>query len=171
MADPTGASALGGDRAAGGYGPPGAGDPNAGTGPGGTYADADAPREPEQVGIGELISEITTDLTTLVRQEVELAKAEVRQEVSKTGKAAGMLGGAGFAGWMVAVFASLALTGALWALMPFGWAALIVAVLWAIVGAVLFVRGRALLRAVNPKPEQTVQSLKEDVQWAKSQSR
>lgn len=119
--------------------------------------------------VGSLVSELTTDLSTLMRQELELAKVELRQEASKTGKAAGMLGGAGVAGWMVALFASMALMWALSEVIPLGWAALIVALLWAAVGAVLFIRGRQQLREVRPVPEQTVQTLKEDVQWAKTQ--
>jgi len=119
--------------------------------------------------VGSLVSELTTDLSTLMRQELELAKVELRQEAGKTGKAAGMLGGAGVAGWMVALFASMALMWALGELIPLGWAALIVALLWAAVGAILFVRGRQQLREVRPVPEQTVQTLKEDVQWAKTQ--
>jgi len=100
---------------------------------------------------------------------VELAKLELRQEATKAGKAAGMFGAAGFAGWMVAVFASLALMFALGAIMPLGWAALIVTILWAIVGAVLFLRGRKEMREVHPVPQQTVETLKEDVEWAKAQ--
>ena len=77
--------------------------------------------------VGELISEVTTDLTTLMRQELELAKAEVKQEATTAGKAAGMLGAAGFAGYMVALFLSIALWWALANGMDEGWAALIVA--------------------------------------------
>jgi hypothetical protein len=118
--------------------------------------------------LGELVSNLSDDLSTLLRKEVALAKAEVRLEVSRAGKA-GMLGGAGFAGWMVAAFASLALTLALAAVIPAGWAALITTALWAIVGGVLFVVGRKRLKQVNLKPEQTAQTLKEDVRWAKAQ--
>lgn len=123
----------------------------------------------EDKSIGSLVSELTSDLSRLMRQELELAKVELKAEATKTGKAAGMLGGAGFAGWMVALFASAALMYALGAVMPLGWAALIVAVLWAIVGAVLYARGRQQLRQVSPVPDQTVQTLKEDVQWARAQ--
>jgi len=123
----------------------------------------------ENQSVGSLVSELTSDLSTLMRQEVELAKVELKQEAAKAGKAAGMFGGAGFAGWMVAVFVSLALMFALDAFMPTGWAALIVAILWAIVGAVLFTRGRKQLSDVRPVPEQTVETLKEDVEWAKAQ--
>ncbi len=119
--------------------------------------------------LGKLVSNLSNDLSTLLRKEVELAKAEVRLEVSRAGKGAGMLGGAGFAGWMAAAFASLALTLALAAVIPAGWAALITTALWAIVGGVLFVVGRKTLKRVNLKPEQTAQTLKENVRWAKAQ--
>ena len=92
--------------------------------------------------VGELIGEVSSDLSKLMRQELELAKAEVKQEAAKTGKAAGMLGGAGFAGYMVALFLSIALWWALANVMDEGWAALIVAGLWAVIGAVLAVTGR-----------------------------
>ena len=111
--------------------------------------------------VGQLISEVTSDLSKLMRQELELAKAEVKHEATKSGKALGMLGGAGFAGYMVALFVSIALWWALANVMDEGWAALIVAVLWAVIGAVLATVGRKRLRAVNPKPERTIQTLKE----------
>jgi hypothetical protein len=128
----------------------------------------DAPRvvhgadeDVSQRSVGSLISEVTTDLSTLMRQELDLAKAEMKEEATKTGKAAGMLGGAGFAGYMVALFLSLALWAALANGMDEGWAAVIVAAIWAVVGAVLFVTGRKKLREVRPKPERTVDTLKE----------
>ena len=114
-----------------------------------------------EVSVGQLLSEVTRDLSTLMRQELDLAKAEIKQEVTKTGKGAGMLGGAGFAGYMVLLFLSIALWWGLANVMNEAWAALIVALLWAVIGAVLYVRGRAQLRAVHPKPEQTVETLKE----------
>src|ERR1700742_2368789 len=111
--------------------------------------------------VGELVGHVAKDLSTLMRQELELAKAEVKQEVIKTGKAAGMLGAAGFAGYMVLLFASIAAWWGLANLMDQGWAALIVAGVWAVVGAVLFVTGRRRLDDVNPTPEQTVETVKE----------
>jgi hypothetical protein len=111
--------------------------------------------------VGELISEVTTDLTTLMRQELELAKAELKQEATSAGKAAGMLGGAGFAGYLVVLFLSIALWAALANGMDEGWAALIVAALWAVVAAVLAVVGRARMRRINPKPERTVQTIQQ----------
>jgi Putative Actinobacterial Holin-X, holin superfamily III len=113
------------------------------------------------VSVGQLLGEVTRDLSTLMRQEVALAKAEIKQEVTKTGKGAGMLGGAGFAGYMVLLFLSIALWWGLANVMNEAWAALIVALLWAVIGAVLYVSGRAQLRAVHPKPEQTVDTLKQ----------
>lgn len=117
--------------------------------------------------LGDLVSELTGDLSKLMRQELELAKAELRQEAAKAGKATGMLAAAGFAGYLTTVLLSLALVFALGAVMPLGWAALIVAALWGIAGAVLYSTGRAKLRTVNPKPERTVETLKEDAEWAK----
>jgi len=114
-----------------------------------------------QQSVGELIGEVSRDLSTLMRQELELAKAELKTEVSKTGKAAGMLGGAGFAGYMVMLFLSFALWWGLENVMDAGWAAVIVAVIWAVIGAVLYVAGRKRMRTVNPKPERTVETVQE----------
>lgn len=119
----------------------------------------------ETKGVGELIGEIAEDLSNLVRQEIALAKAEVKQEAGKAGGAAGMLGGAGVAGLLVTIFASLTLMFALDAIMPIGWAALIVTVIWAGVGAFLYLRGRDKLRTVKA-PTQTIETLKEDARWA-----
>src|SRR3954447_3270108 len=100
--------------------------------------DVRAEARAEERSLGELVGEVTRDLSTLMRQEVELAKAELRTEASKAGKAGGMLGAAGVAGLLLAIFASLALMFALGEVMPLGWAALIVAVVWGIAGAILF---------------------------------
>lgn len=124
-------------------------------------APGDAHRDVSGVSVAELFGEVTQDLSTLMRQELELAKAEVKQEAVKTGKAAGMLGGAGFAGYMTLLFASIALWWGLANVMDQGWAALIVAVLWALVGAVLFLVGRRRLQQVHPTPERTAETVKE----------
>jgi hypothetical protein len=117
--------------------------------------------------IGNLISQVAGDVSTLFRQEVALAKAELKEEAAKAGKAGGMLAGAGFAGYMVAVLLSLAAVFALGAVMPLGWAALIVAVVWAVVGGVLYTVGRNRMKDVDPVPRQTVETLREDAQWAR----
>ena len=114
-----------------------------------------------EASVGELIGEVSRDLSTLMRQELELAKAEIKTEVSKTGKAAGMLGGAGFAGYMVMLFLSIALWWGLENVMDAGWAALIVAAVWGVIGAVLYATGRKIMRTVNPKLERTVETVQE----------
>ncbi|NUS63842.1 MAG: phage holin family protein [Saccharothrix sp.] len=121
----------------------------------------------DQASLGQLVGDLAEDLSRLMRQELELAKAEIRQEATKAGKAAGMLGAAGFAGYMTAVLLSLALAFGLATFMGLGWATLVVAVLWAIAGFVLFSAGRTRLRKVNPKPERTIETLKEDAEWAR----
>lgn len=113
------------------------------------------------VSVGELVGQVAQDLSTLMRQELDLAKAEVKQEVTKTGKAAGMMGAAGFAGYMVLLFASIAAWWGLANVMDQGWAALIVTGIWAVIGAVLFVVGRRRLKEVNPKPDRTIETVKE----------
>ena len=111
--------------------------------------------------VGELVGHVAQDLSTLMRQELELAKAEVKQEITKTGKAAGMFGAAGFAGYMVLLFASIALWWGLANVMDQGWAALIVTGIWAVVGVLLFAVGRGRMKQVNPKPELTAETVKE----------
>jgi len=125
---------------------------------------------PTDESVGRLVSQLTTDLGQLTRQELALAKAELQAEAKKAGKGAGMLGGAAFAGWMVALFISLTVMWALDEAMDLVWAALIVAVVWAAVAAVLAVSGRKELREVDPKPGQTVESLKEDAKWLKTRN-
>jgi Putative Actinobacterial Holin-X, holin superfamily III len=111
--------------------------------------------------IGELIGDVTRDLSTLMRQELELARAELRQEAVKGGKAFGAMGAAGFAGYMVLLFLSIALWSALANIMDWSWSALIVAVIWSIAAAALYTTGRQQLHHVRPKPERTVETLKE----------
>lgn len=118
-------------------------------------------RDVAQDSVGELIGDVARDLSTLMRQELLLAKAELKQEAGKAGKAAGMVGAAGFAGYMVLLFLSTALWWGLSNVMDQGWAALIVAALWAVAGAVLYTVGRKRLAELNPTPERTAETLKE----------
>jgi hypothetical protein len=113
----------------------------------------------EGTSVGQLIGEVTKNLSTLMRQELELAKAELTIEAKKAGQGAGMFGAAGFAGYMVLMFLSFALWWGLENLMDAGWAALIVAVLWGLIGAVTFSMGRKKFKQVHPKPERTVDTL------------
>ena len=114
----------------------------------------------DNASLGELLGDVTRDLSTLMRQEVELAKAELKQSATKAGKGSGMLAGAGVAGHFVLLFLSLGLMFALGALMPLGWAALIVAVVWGIIAAVLASIGRKELKQVKGLP-QTGETLSE----------
>jgi hypothetical protein len=117
---------------------------------------------------GQLAAEVAKDMSTLVRQEIALAKTELQQEAKTAGTAVGAFGGAGFAGYFVLVFLSLAGMYGLDAVMPIGWAALIVAGVWAVIAAVLALIGRSRIKAFSPKPERTIETVKEDVQWAKT---
>jgi hypothetical protein len=115
----------------------------------------------EDVSVGQLLGNVSQDLSTLLRQELALAKAELKTEAAKAGKGGGMLGAAGFAGYLVVLFASIALWWALANVMDEGLAALIVAAVWAVIGGVLYSVGRGKLREMNPKPERTVDTIKQ----------
>ena len=119
-----------------------------------------AHQKADNASLGELLGDVTRDLSTLMRQELELAKAEAKQSATKAGKGGGMLAGAGVAGHFVLLFLSLALMFALGALMPLGWAAVIVAVIWGIIAAVLASMGRKELKQVKGIP-QTSETLSE----------
>lgn len=112
-----------------------------------------AERKAASNSLGELLSDVTADLSTLMRQELELAKAEARQSATSAGKGAGMYAGAGVAGHFVLVFLSLALW---WALGNYvtglGWSAVIVAIIWGIIGAVLYTRGKKEMQAIKGMP-------------------
>ena len=119
--------------------------------------------------LGEIVGDISSNFTTLVRQEIDLAKTELKQEATTAGKGVGMLAGAAITGLLVLLFLSWAL---LWLLdnwMPVEVAALIVALLWAVVTAVLASTGRKMLQQANPQLPQTQQTLKEDASWARAQ--
>jgi uncharacterized membrane protein YqjE len=133
---------------------------------------ADHNNDLREHGTGELLKELSDHTTTLVRQEIELAKAELGEKGKKAGLGAGMFGGAGLFG----VFALAALTTciivALDSAMPLWLAALIVAVVYGAIGAVLALQGRKKVQKAGPPvPEQATESVKEDVQWAKTQAK
>jgi hypothetical protein len=109
--------------------------------------------------VGELFSDVAVDLSTLIRQEAELAKAELRQSATRAGKGAGMLAGAGISGYMVLLFASVAAWWGIGDTTGHGWSALIVAAIWLIAAAILALMGRRELSAVPGVP-QTAQTVK-----------
>ena len=114
----------------------------------------------ETTSLGDLLGEVTRDMSTLMRQEVDLAKVELKQSASRAGKGAGMLAGAGVAGHFVLLFLSLALWWALGTVMGLGWSGVVVAAIWGIVAAILAARGRKELNAIKGMP-QTAETLQE----------
>ena len=114
----------------------------------------------ETSSLGDLLGEVTRDMSTLMRQEVELAKVELKQSATRAGKGTGMLAGAGIAGHFVLLFLSLALWWALGTVMGLGWSGVVVAVIWAIVAAVLASMGRKEINAIKGMPR-TAETLQE----------
>jgi uncharacterized membrane protein YqjE len=120
--------------------------------------------------IGDLVKQLAGQTSTLVRQELDLAKAEMSEKASVAGKGAGLLGGAAVVGLLAAGALTACLILALSEVIPDWLAALIVALLLGAVAAVLALQGRNRIRAATPPvPEQTVETVKEDVEWAKTQ--
>jgi Putative Actinobacterial Holin-X, holin superfamily III len=117
------------------------------------------PQPDSRTSVGELFSDVAADLSTLIRQEMELAKAELRQSATRAGKGAGMLAGAGISGHMVLLFASVAAWWGIGDTTGHGWSALIVAAIWLIVAAILGLMGRREISAVPGVP-QTAQTMK-----------
>ena len=133
-----------------------------------TSTDARQNEQLREQPIGELLKQLASETTTLVRQELDLAKAEMREKGKKAGPGFGMIGAAGG----VALLALGALTAclilALDGAMPNWLAALIVAVVYGAVAAVLYIRGKEKVDDVgSPAPRQTIETVKEDLQWAK----
>ena len=107
------------------------------------------------------MGDISRDLSTLMRQEVALAKAEISDSASKAGKATGMFAGAATAAFLTLLFLSVALWLALSTAIGLGWSAIVVALVWAIVAAVLAFTGRSELSRVRglPKTAETVSKI------------
>jgi uncharacterized membrane protein YqjE len=121
---------------------------------------------------GELLKELSDNTTTLVKQELDLAKAELAEKGKQAGLGAGMFGGAGLFG--VGAFAALTagVIAALSEAMDTWLAALIVAVVYAAVAGVMAMTGKKKVKeAAPPIPEQAKDSVKEDMEWAKTQAR
>ena len=123
-------------------------------------------------GTGELLRELSDHTTTLVRKEIELAKAELGEKGKKAGQGAGMFGGAGVLGLFALAALTTCIIAALDTAMELWLAALIVAVVYGAIAAVLALQGRNKVQEAGPPvPEQATESVKEDVQWAKTQAR
>jgi uncharacterized membrane protein YqjE len=127
--------------------------------------------DPRARSTGDLVKDLSNQVTTLVHKEVELAKAEMAEKGRKAGMGIGLVAGAGVAGLLVLGSFTAFLVAALALAMPVWTAALIVTAVWALTALVLALLGRARLRdAGKPVPEKTVESVKEDVRWLKGQS-
>jgi uncharacterized membrane protein YqjE len=113
------------------------------------------------------LHDLSTDLSRLVRQEVQLAKAELKQEASTAAKGIGMLAGAGVAALLAVVLGSIAAAVAIGSQTGLGWGFLIVTAVWLVLALVLMSAGRSRMRSVSPAPTRTLESLKEDAQWAR----
>jgi hypothetical protein len=129
------------------------------------------PDELRERPIGDLVKQLASQTSELVRQELDLAKAEMSQKASIAGKGAGLLGGAAAVGLLAAGSLTACLILALSEVIPDWLAALIVALVMGAVAAVLALQGRNRMRAAAPPvPQQTVETVKEDVEWAKTQT-
>jgi len=118
--------------------------------------------------IGELVKDLSAQTSTLVRKEIELARAELQEKGKVAGKGAGMLGGAAVAGLLALGALTAALIALLDKAMTTWGAALIVMALWAVVALMLAKAGQASLQRATPPAPQTVETVKEDIQWAKN---
>lgn len=123
--------------------------------------------------LGELISEITEDLSTLVRQEIDLAKAEAKESATRAGKGVGMFGGAGLAGHFVLLFLSVALWWGLGDAIGYAWSALIVAAIWAVIAVVLVTVGRKEFQSIRgmQRSAETVQKIPNAVKGHEQENR
>jgi len=132
---------------------------------GGSYAaggTSSSSSDISDVSVGEIMGKISADMSTLMRQELELAKVELTVEAKKAAAAAAMLAAAGVAGFFLLMFALITLWQALASLFDEdAWAALVVTVLLAVVAGVLALMGKKRMQQVNPKPEQTIETLQE----------
>jgi hypothetical protein len=129
----------------------------------------DVREENGNASLGDLFSRLTADLSKLVRDEVQLARVEINGAVQEARTAGISIGAAGFLGLMAFVLLSFAAAWGLAEVVPEGVAFLIVGAAYGVVALVLLALGRQRLKAVQPVPEQTVDTLKEDVAWAKQQ--
>jgi len=119
---------------------------------------------------GEIMQDVVRDVGEVVRGEVRLARAEMSEKARQAGKAGGFFGGAAVCGLMaVAAMVAAAIAG-LALVMPLWLAALIMGVLLACIGGAMFAGGRAKMKEIQPVPERTVQTIKDDVQWAKQRT-
>ena len=124
----------------------------------------------DERSLGDLFSDLSRETTTLVRQEVQLAKAELTQSATEAARGIGMLVAGGAVAYAGLLFVLLAIV---FGLIEAGWdawlSALVVGVVVVAIGAILVLRARESLKPANLAPQKTVETLKEDAAWAKEQ--
>jgi uncharacterized membrane protein YqjE len=126
-------------------------------------------RELREQPVGELLKQLSQETSTLIRQEMALARAELSEKGKRAGMGAGMLGGAGVAGLLTLGTLTACIILVLSEFMDTWLAALIHTVVWAVIAGALALAGRNKVQEAGPPvPEQTVDTLKEDVEWAKT---
>lgn len=116
--------------------------------------------------VGTLLGRVSSDTAQLFRKELELAKIEIKEEVANVTKGAGMLGATAFCGYMAIVMGSFAAAWGIARVLPAGWAFLCIMVLYVFLAGILFLVGQRKLKKVGA-PQQTIETLKEDAQWAR----
>ena len=130
--------------------------------------DPSQPIEPDQ-SLGDLLGRVSRDFSELVSTQVELAKVELQEEIAAAGRGAGILTGGALCAWLAVVLLSFAAAWGLSEVLPEGVAFLIVGAVYAVTAAVLVPKGKDTLSRVRPVPEKSVETVREDVRWAREQ--
>jgi uncharacterized membrane protein YqjE len=126
--------------------------------------------DPRDRGFGELVKELAGQTSTLVRQEIKLAQAELTEQGKTAGRGAGFYAGAAVAAVLMLGALTALIIVVLDSFLGLWLAILIATVLWGVVAAVLAQAGRSSMRAATPPAPQTVETVKEDIRWAKTQT-
>jgi hypothetical protein len=137
--------------------------------PGYPPPDPAEPIEADQ-SLGDLMGRMTNDVGKLVSTQIELAKVEIKDEVRRAGKGVGMVGGGGLAGWFALLLVSMGVAFGIGnAMDSVGWGFVLVGLVYAAIAAVLVLKGKQQITSATPVAEQTIESIKEDVAWARQQ--
>jgi uncharacterized membrane protein YqjE len=139
------------------------------TEPGYPPPDPAEPIEPDQ-SLSDLVGRMTNDVGKLVSTQIELAKVEIKEEVRRAGKGVGMVGGGGLAGWFALLLVSMGIAFGIGnAMDSVGWGFVLVGLVYAAIAAGLVLKGKQQITSATPVAEQTIESIKEDVEWARQQ--
>jgi uncharacterized membrane protein YqjE len=131
--------------------------------------DPTQPIDPDQ-SLGDLVGRMTSDVSKLVSTQLELAKVEIKEEVARAGKGVGMVGGGGLAGWFALLLVSMGIAFGIGnAMESVGWGFVLVGLVYAAIAAFLVLKGKQQITSATPIAEQTIETIKEDVEWARQQ--